>query len=170
MNKLVFTCILLLNISQVFAQNKSEPIEIRKGFLGRDYYNLKGRRWQTPSPEIFRIVSTNEAAFKEVQIARKNFYPMLLTATSGSTILVIGLFEGWINLVGISKPEIQNVPLLIILGAGLIGISIPLGKSYSKHLKNAVIIYNDRLKNKELNNIDIKIGMINNGVGLKITF
>lgn len=170
MNKLIFTCIVLLNISQLFAQIKSEPIEIKKGFMGRTYYSQNTRGFQMPTSQVFRIVSTNEAALKDVHIAKNNFYPMFLTATTGSFILVWGLYSVWENSLGGIIENKARTPLLFTLGAGLIVISIPLAKSYSKHLKNAVIIYNDGLKNKELNNTDIKIGMTNNGIGLKIIF
>jgi hypothetical protein len=168
LNNLIFITYFLLSVSQVFAQNKSGRIEIRKGLLGT-YYYTNGNRF-TPKWEIIRIVSINEEALKEVKMARKNLYPALLTGVSGGPILIIGLFEGWINITGISKDKIPNVPLLITSGIVLTGISIHLGLSYSKHVKNAVIIYNKGLESMNSNRIDINIGVISNGVGLRINF
>ncbi len=158
MKKTIFIGLFLLNFAQIFAQNKSDSIEIKKALETTFKQNGKNL---TPR-KLLNITQTNTEAYKEMKIAKNNYN---IESVFGS---VGGFMVGWV----LGGAVVGGEPnwTLAGIGAGLIIVSIPFSTAYSKHAINAVRIYNNGLKLTGMNNMDFKVGLTCNGIGIKMTF
>lgn len=158
MKKTVLIYIFLITVFSSYGQSKSDSIEIKK-FIGT-VFQQSGKNL-TPR-QLLAITKVNEEAYKEMKIAKSNY-------GVGSVVGFVGGFlVGWPlgTAIGGGKPNWT----LAGIGAGLIVVSIPFSIAYTKHAKNAVIIYNNGLQQTGFNNIDLKIGLTCNGIGIKAIF
>jgi hypothetical protein len=156
--KLLIISVLLFNLSGVFAQTQSEPIEIKYG-LGV-YFTQNGKKLKPR--ELISITKINADALKEIQRAKINKEASQLFAIPG------GFLVGW----ALGRAAITGEPKVILLGVGgaFIVASIPFSVAYSKRAKKGVNIYNEDLKQSDLGTLDFNFGLTQNGVGLKMTF
>ncbi len=158
MKKVFFIGIFLMMVFSSFGQNNGDSIEIKKVF--GTVFRQNGNNL-TPK-QLLDITQTNAEAFEEMKIAKSNYDVGFIFGFAG------GLFIGWPAGTAIAGGE-PNWTLAGI-GTGLILISIPSSAAYTKHAKIAVRIYNNGLKTSGVNNLDLKIGLAYNGVGLKMVF
>jgi len=122
----------LFSISQLFAQNKSDSIEIKKGFgtaFRQQGKNLKPR-------QLLDITRVNTEAYKEMKIAKKKFDIGYVLEFVGGFCVGYGVapFGGKAN------------PTLAVAGLGLVFAAIPFHIAFVKHAKKGVRIYNSWIK------------------------
>lgn len=146
-----------MTVFNSYGQNKSDSIEIKKA-LGT-IFRQNGKNL-TPR-QLLDITQSNTEAYKEMKIAKSNYDIGSVFGFAG------GFLVGWPLGTAIAGGE-PNWTLAGI-GAGLI-LSIPFSTAYTKHAKNAVNLYNNGLKSTGLNNVDFKIGLTYNGIGVKVIF
>ena len=145
-------------LSQLFAQSKTDTIEVKNGLgvvFKQNGKNLSPR-------QLLKITESNAEAFKEMQIAKSN--------SSVSNVFGIpgGFLVGWTLGTAIGGGKANWA--VAGIGAGLIVISIPFSTAYSRHAKNAVRIYNGGLKQTAMNKVDYSLGLTSYGIGLKMKF
>ncbi len=147
-----------MTVFSSYGQNKSDSIEIKKT-LGT-VFRQNGKNL-TPG-QLLDITQSNVEAYKEMKIAKSNYDAGFIFGFAG------GFLVGWP--VGTAVAGGKPNWTLAGIGAGLIVVSIPFSSAYTKHAKNAVKIYNSGLKQTGLNNIDFKIGLTCNGIGVRVIF
>jgi hypothetical protein len=156
--KRILIGLVLISISFAFAYSQSDSIEIKK-VLGT-VYRQNGKKLK-PGDLVY-ITKTNDEAYKEMRIAKKNFDVSSIFGFTG------GFMIGWP--IGESFAGKEPNWVLAGIGAGLIAIAIPFSNAYSRHAKNAVIIYNNGLKHTGMNKIYLRTGIIQNGLGFRLEF
>jgi hypothetical protein len=158
MSKIIFIVIFLMSFLSSFGQSKSDSIEIKKTFgtvFRQNGKNLTAR-------QLFEVTQSNPEAYKEMKIAKSNYDIGFVFGFAG------GFLVGW--QVGTSLAGGEPNWAMAGIGAGLIVVSIPFSTAYTKHATNAVKLYNSGLKQTGLNNVDLKLGLTGNGIGLWMTF
>ena len=158
MKRTIIFCIFLMSLSQLFAQNHADTIEVKNG-LGV-VFKQNGKN--LPPRQLLKITESNAEAFKEMKIAKSN-------SSAGNVFGVPGGFlVGWTlgTAIGGGKPNWAVAGI----GAGLIVISLPFSTAYSKHAKNAVRIYNAGVKQTAMNKVDYSLGLTSYGIGVKMKF
>jgi hypothetical protein len=158
MKWIIIILIFLMTVFNSYGQNKLDSIEIKKA-LGT-VFRQNGKNL-TPR-QLLDITQSNTEAYKEMEIAKSNYDVGSVFGFAG------GFLVGWTLGTAIAGGE-PNWTLAGI-GAGLIVVSIPFSTAYTKHAKNAVNLYNNGLKSTGLNNVDFKIGLTYNGIGVKVIF
>lgn len=158
MKTLLIITTVLLCYSNLFAQNQSDSIEVKKR-LGTVF--IQNGRYLTPR-QLLDITESNPEAYKEMKIAKTNYDVGTVFGFAG------GFLVGWP--VGTAIAGGKPNWTLAGIGAGLIVVSIPFSSAYTKHAKNAVNIYNNGIRQTGMKNFDLKLGLASNGIGLKITF
>jgi len=159
MKRIILIWIFLITAFGSFGQSKPDSIEIKKTFLGTVF--RQNDKNLTPK-QLLDITQSNSEAFKEMKIAKSNYDVGYVFGLAG------GFLVGWPIGTAIAGGE-PNWTLAGI-GAGLIVISIPFSTAYNKHAKNAVNFYNNAWKLTGSNNVDFKIGLTYNGIGVRVTF
>lgn len=157
--KVLLTCCLLnLGLSPMIAQNKTDSIEVTKklGTVFRQHgKSLKPR-------QLTDLMQSNPEAYHEMKIAKNNY-------NAGQVIGGVGGFLiGWPigTAIGGGDPNWT----LAIVGAGLVGVSIPFSMAYTRHAKSAVRTYNRGLQQTSFNHIDLHLGISLNTIGIRMTF
>lgn len=85
MKRIIILGLFLFILSQLFAQNQSDPIEVKKVFLGTRFrQNGKNLKVQ----QLMDITRINEEAYKEMKIARNNYNAAIAFTIAG------GIFAG----------------------------------------------------------------------------
>jgi hypothetical protein len=158
MKKIIFIGLLLLAFFNVFGQNASDSIEVKKN-LGT-MFRQNGQNL-TPK-QLLVITKSNPDAYKEMKIAKANSDIGSVFGYAGG--FLIGYPVG--TAIGGGKPNWA----LAGIGAGLVVVSIPFSIAYSKHAKNAVKIYNNGLNQTGFHNVEFNLGLTCNGIGFKMTF
>ncbi len=155
---LILIGILILNVSQIFAQSQTDSIQIKKS-LGTIF--IQNGKKLTPK-QLLVITKVNQEAYKEMKVAKSNYDLGSVLGFAG------GFLVGWTlgTAVGGGEPNWT----LAGIGAGLIIVSIPFSTSYSKHAKNAVRIYNNGLDHTGLRKIYFNLGLTCNRIGIKMSF
>jgi hypothetical protein len=159
------TIIGILVFTGIFLYGQSQPISIKKVGKKGEVYEQNGKRLKIR--QLLVITESNPAAYKEIKIAKSN-------SSVASVFLAGSLFLSLSSLTNtiLGNYFLDSKQSLILLGVDvvLLGIAIPIISSSSKHTKKGVVIYNNGFKPSILNNADIKIGVTNNGIGMKIRF
>lgn len=158
MKKLLLLCLFLLTYAPVFSQSLSVPIEVNK--TRGTVFKQNGKN-VTPK-QLLEITQPNAAAFEEMKKAKTNFDVSYGLSFAGG--LLVGYPLG--TLIGGGQPNWA----LAGVGAGLIGVSIPFSVAYKKRAEQAATIYNDGLLQSGLPNLNIKVGVTGNGMGIKMAF
>lgn len=155
MKRLIIISILLVSFSQIFAQNQTDTIEVKKTVFKQNGKILKTR-------QLLEITKINQEAYKEMKIAKSNY-------DAGNVFGFLGGFMvGYPIGTAIGGGDANWT--LAGIGAGLIIIAIPFSIAYSKHAKNAVKIYNNGLLKTESRKIDFNFGFTCDGIGIRMTF
>ncbi|NVN94037.1 MAG: hypothetical protein HXX18_02010 [Bacteroidetes bacterium] len=155
MKKIIIIGLFLLSISQIFAQNQSDSIEIKKTFFGT-IFRQNGKNL-TPQ-QLINIMQPNAEAYKEMKVARTNYSFGMVFSFAG------GAFMGWPLGGAIAGKKMDWT--LFGIGVGLTVISIPFSIAYTNHSKNAVRNFNNGLKQTGMNTIDLKLGITPDGIGI----
>lgn len=158
MRKIIFVWIFFITVFNSYGQNKTDTIEITKN--PGTVFRLNGMNL-TPK-QLLDITQSNAEANEEMRIARNYSNAGLVFQFAG------GFFIGWPvgTIIAGGNPNW----ILAGIGAGLLVVSIPFTIAYTKHAKNAVILYNNGLKQTVFHDMNVKLGVTYNGIGLKITF
>jgi len=158
MKKLIFIGIFLMTIFTVNGQIKSDSIEVKKSMETTFRQNGK-----TLTPrQLMTLTESNPEAYKEMKIAKSNYDVGSVIGFAG------GFLVGWPLGTALAGGDANWT--LAGIGAGLICVSIPFSTAYTKHTKNAVGIYNTQLKKTGFNQIDFKVSLTCNGIGIKVNF
>ena len=157
-NTLILVGILILCVSQIFAQSQTDSIQIKKS-LGTIF--IQNGKKLTPK-QLLEITKVNQEAYKEMKVAKSNHDIGSVFGFAG------GFLVGWPLGTAIAGGE-PNWALAGI-GAGLIVMSIPFSSSYAKHAKNAVGIYNNGLNQTGLRKVNFDLGLTCYGIGVKMRF
>ena len=144
--------------TQLNAQNQSDSISVKKAF--GTVFKQNGKIL-TPK-QLTSIMKSNPSAFGEMKIAKSNYAVGSVVGFAGG--FMVGYPIGTALAGGKADWALAGV------GAGLIFVSIPFTSAYVSHAKNAVKFYNAGLKQTGMNQMNYQIGLVSNGVGLKITF
>jgi len=156
MKKLLFSSILLMSITCVFAQSKYDTLEIRKYFDRRFHQNGK----ELSTTEMTEIVKSNPEAYKEMQTAIGNKTGALVFKIIGGVGILVPFFIA---------PEGGKINMAyVIAGAGVFLISVPFSSAYVNHAKKAADIYNEGLRHTTYKNIDLNFGFTENGISIKL--
>lgn len=154
---LLSTFILLFSIS-LFAQ--SQEIVAQKKALGTVYtQNDK----VLSSTQLFNVLKQNPETDLDIKRAKNNLYPGMVLSYIGGALI------GWPIGTAIGGGEPQWG--MALAGAGFIALAIPLSSGYTKHIKKAVEKYNDGVEPKKpADAISFKVGVTNDGIGLRVSF
>jgi len=140
-------------------QNRTDSIEVKIN-PGNTVFLQNGKKLRPR--HLLEITQSNPEAYKEMKTAKSNYDAGFAIGFAG------GFLVGWT--IGSALTEENPNWILAGVGASLIVISLPFSNAYTKHAKNGVEIHNSRLRPTGLNNIDLKIGLTCNGVGIKVLF
>lgn len=156
--KSIFTSLFLILISfSLFAQ--SQEIVTKKKALGTVF--MQNDRVMSTT-DLFNVLKQNPETALDIKRAKSNLYPGMVVSYLG------GFLIGWPIGTAIGGGEPQWG--MALAGAGFIALGIPLSIGYTKHVKNAVNKYNDGLGIKKPAEVSFKVGVTNDGVGLKVCF
>lgn len=147
-----------MGISQVFGQSLQDTIEI-VNFSGTEYF-LGGKKIHPRTMQ--KITLSNEAAWHEIILARRNNSTATILAISGGFLLGSHL------ILTISKRG--SFYAAGIVGTGLILGSMPFYALYRKHVSRGVDIYNEGIKQKNLKNKEVSLGLTSSGIGIQMSF
>jgi hypothetical protein len=149
---------LLIGMSNLFAQNQSDSIEIRIS-SGVRYYQNGNKLTQR---QLLTIMKTDNLAYSEMVSAKANSDMAIILGASGGFLLGYQLGK----LIAGVYPN--NVWALV--GGVLMIASIPIIIQSNKKAKNAVRYYNDGIKQSALHKTEYRIGLSGNGLGLSMRF
>lgn len=155
-NQLITLAIIILWSFQTFAQSSEQTIQIKKTAFGTFF--LQNEEKLTLN-QLLDVTQHNVEAYDLMKKAKTN--------ANVSTILgaVGGFMIGWPLGTAIAGGE-PNWALAGV-GAGFAVVSIPFSVQYSKQAKQAVSIHNDTVQN--VSSLNLKLGLFNKGLGLKIS-
>lgn len=153
----LFIGMLLLNLNLLRAQEDGK-IEIKQNFGVIFIQNGK-----TLNPkQLLEITKSIPDAYHEMKIAKSNY------TTANTLSFTGGFIVGWQLGNVLMQKEVNYY--LFGLGGGLIGVSLLVSQSYSKHAKKAVEIYNNSLTQINTKNINIQLGLTSSGLGIIMNF
>ena len=158
MKKIIISGILLSMFLSLFGQIQSDSIQVKKR-LG-PVFQQNGRNL-TPR-QLLDITQTNQEAYAEMKTANTNYIVSLIFQAPGGFLIGYPL--------GTALAGGDPNWTLAAVGAGLVAVSIPFISAYNKHAKNAVEIYNRGLRYSSLPIPEMKIGLTNYGIALKLSF
>ena len=137
----------------------TQPIEIRKKIFTSFYQN--GEKLST---SLLRdVVVRSPEAVLEMQQARKNYLAAVVLNTVGSFAITYPIAS---SVLSGSKLNWK----LASLGVVMVGVGIPLTRSYIKHAENAARIHNQRLGKTTGYKSSLQVGLAAAGAGFIFTF
>lgn len=125
---------ILINVFCAFGQSAKDTIMIKKKY--KTYFIQNGKYLTTS--KLLEISKLNTIAYKEMKTAKINYNIGFVLGCVGSILLAIPIVD-------VIFGEEPNWTLTGI-GTGLVIVSIPFNRSYIKHTKKAVYIYNTEIK------------------------
>lgn len=155
------TCLTLLTTLfcslTIFAQSNQYSIQVKKEAFGTAF--LQDEKKLSPR-QLLELTKYNPLAYEEMRKAKGNYDASTVMGAIG------GFLVGWPLGTAIAggKPNWTMAGI----GAGFVGVSIPLAALYTKQAKSAVDIHNQEVRRISHNNFDLGIGITGNGVGLRI--
>jgi hypothetical protein len=157
MKKVIIVCALISFTFNLFGQNPSDSIQIKKRLS--PVFQQNGKTL-TPT-QLMSITKSNPDAYAEMKIANKNYVASLFFQIPGG--FLIGYPIG--TAIGGGDPNWT----MAAIGAGLVIVAIPLISGYNKHATNGVNIYNKGLKVSPIHS-SLSLGFSANGIGLRVKF
>lgn len=150
--------ILILLAANIYGQGLADTIHIKRGY-GVSFYQ-KNRKLSPKS--LLNIMASNPEAYKEMKYAKGK------SDAAGVCGFIGGFFIGWPigTAIGGGDPEWS----LAAIGALFVVVSIPLSADYKKHTIKAVDIYNSGLKDIGYQEVELRLGVTMNGIGLKLNY
>ena len=159
MKNIATSIVFFLVLQNIFAQEISDTIQIKKILLGT-VFQMNGKNLK-PN-QLIDITKSNPEAYSVMKIARTNFNMGMIFMFAGGILFYYSLG----TLVYTDSPNWTPAAI----GAGLVIVSIPFGMSYVNHAKTAVKIYNNSLGYSYNSNPIMRLCVTNNGIGLKVIF
>jgi hypothetical protein len=143
----------------VFSQDIPDTIYY-KGSKGLPFlYKEKKLRYDG----ILRVMESNPFAYQEMVFAKTNRNLASITFATGMTLII------WPVVTDMTNGDANWS--LIGIGIPILAFSVPLKNSSDLHTMNAIRIYNNKIpKFIQKSNIDMKLGLFNNGVGMRLLF
>ena len=155
----ILCAVIFLCFIQLSAQSQTDSIVVKKILGGIGFF--QNGKSLTPR-KMLNLMEDQPEAQAEMRIAKKNYIIDLLTGGPG------GFCLGW-SLGMILASKTPNNAILAT-GVVLTGISIPFKMAYESHARKASSIYNKGIKKFGVEELNFKIGLCSNGLGLKIDF
>jgi hypothetical protein len=157
MRKFLFTICFALLTGFVTGQNLADSVEVN---------NSLGSLFKKPAPgyepkNLLIKLQPNAAAFAEMKKAKSAYDAGMVFGFVGGALI------GWPVGSALGGGEPQWV--LAGVGAGVILLALPLSKSYKVHAKKAIQLYNDGT-NQTGRSLHIKVGILDQGVGVRLRF
>ncbi|MBK0381529.1 hypothetical protein I5M32_01030 [Pedobacter sp. SD-b] len=151
---------LIVAIRIAYAQTAIDTIKIKKSTFGTIY--LKDGKSINNGRKLHRLLSSNPKNYPEITIIRTNWV----------FAAIFGGASGYIFGNQIATRYSRSSPDWVALSAAtaLAGLSIPFEIGRAKHVKKAVLIYNEGLMQTSINKPIYNFNISDNGLVLKITF
>ena len=158
MRKFILVLVALSGVVYGFSQNEADTIQVQQK-LGKVYL-MDGKPMF--AKDLYAVLNTNEAAVVKVKQAKSNLFPLYLFSCAG------GFLIGWPLGTALAGGDANWT--LALIGAGLVGLSIPFQVGYNKNMYDAVKIYNSDLQKLGINRTTLEFGMTRNGLGVVMRF
>ena len=159
MKQILLSSILFLFCICLTGQTQSDSISVVKKPLGTAF--RQNGRFLTPN-QLLEITKADQKAYAEMQVAKGNYSVTMVFSYIG------GFLIGWP--IGTALAGGDANWTLAGIGAGCILLSIPFSSGYTKHAKNAVRLYNERLKTSSLIKPDFKLQLMGSRISFQIRF
>lgn len=157
---LIIICLLFIGYSYSFSQSVKKTIKVEKSLFGNQY--IHGQKTLS-NFKLIEIMESNELAYEKIASGFTYYSLSKVLGTTGFMIL------GWE--LGKELRGRQENLIRILMGTGLVLISIPFSIAFNKKAKNAVKIYNNAQLNTSFwDNKELKLTINGNGAGLKLVF
>lgn len=160
MKKSILLLLLFVGSLTLSAQDDSKKIELNKVFGG---YTFKQDGRHLSFSQVADLMKGNQEAYKIIQSAKSN--------KTWATVLGIagGALIGWPIGTAIGGGDAKWE--LAAIGAGLVGIAIPISSGFNKKSKRAVEIYNNGLQTSASTfNPSIQLRLKGDGLGFALQF
>jgi len=169
MNRIFLFIIILFSVFHLSGQDSIDTIKITKQNGNLKFY--KGNQ-ECTFLELSKFVQSNPEAYKFYKQAKLNrnfsgaiFGIGFITTCYG---LLFGIAEG------IEKEESSLVwsGLIagVVVGGGVMALSIPIGKAYKQNITKAIDYYNTGILHSKVNHTLLRAGINENGITLQIRF
>lgn len=158
MKKIIIFCLVLFTCFALKAQNQSDSIQIEMKF-GTNYI-YQGKKLNPR--QLLNVMEVNPEAYDVMKKAKRNYDAAQVFSFIGGAL--IGYPIG--TAIGGGDPNW----LLAGIGVGVVGVAIPFSIAFNKNARSAVALYNEGLRTLGHQNVEMKLGMSANGVGLTVTF
>lgn len=156
--------IILIGISKLNAQSASTKIQIDKGF---PRYGYRYDELNIGVKEVALILKKNEQAYNLIK-------PAKLNSAIGNSFMFVGVSMIIVPLGEMIKAgrSFKQYGVFAGIGAGIIGVSLPLLNKANKQAKKAIDLYNSGLtsNSNKMDKPEIYFGSTNNGIGLTMRF
>lgn len=157
---LLIICLLFIGYFSSFSQNVYKPIKVQKFILNSQF--IYGNKILSTF-KLIKILESNELAYDKIASGFTYYSLSKVLGTTGFMML------GWE--LGKELRGRQENLIRILIGTGLVLISIPFSIAFNKKAKNAVKIYNNAQLNTFFwDNKELKLTINGNGAGLKLVF
>jgi len=139
---------------------KSADIEIRSSAWGTSFWQNGVKLSKSKVSAIIR--DSNAEAYREIQLAKSYRWVGGIFSCVGGGIATWSL----IDMASGGDPNWTNIGI----AAGAVTIGLLIGIADYSHTTSAVMIYNKGLKQIGANNINLKFGLSQHGIGLNFNF
>ncbi len=156
----IIISLLTVTFTFVSGQTSADSISIKKVLGGYQFYHGEKRLNMN---QLVKTMEPNEQAYSQIKSAQSTYTLASIVGFAG------GFMVGWPIGAAIGRGE-PNWTMAGI-GAGLIVVSIPISKKYTKQAKQAVDTYNGGLQaNSFWDKSELKLSMTGNGIGVTLRF
>ncbi|OSY87192.1 hypothetical protein WH52_13090 [Tenacibaculum holothuriorum] len=160
MKKSILLLLLFVGSLALSAQDNSKKIELNKVFGG---YTFKQDGKHLSFSQVADLMKNNQEAYKIIQSAKSNKTWATVLGVAGGALI------GWPIGTAIGGGDAKWE--LAAIGAGLVGIAIPISNGFNKKSKRAVELYNNGLQTSASSfNPSIQLKLKGNGLGLALQF
>lgn len=158
MKKLFLGFMFVLAITQLFAQELSDTIQIRKS-AGISYFQ-NGKHLSMRN--LLDITQSDDAAHSEMLVAKNYSNSSKFFSFTGGFLIGFSI--------GNYLAERKTTWKLAAAGAGLIVLSFPFQLACNKHIFNAVDYYNLGIRQSAIRKVEYQFGLSCDRIGLKVKF
>lgn len=144
--------------SPIDAQQMTDSILIEKRQVSRFYY----QDMRLKPNQMVLLTKPNKEAYKEMLIAKRKYGTATFFGFAGGFLIGSQLLSTLM-----SKPAYWEISAL---GLCSILATIPFSSSYSWHATNAAKIYNGGLRDTSLEHEKVELGIVGNGLGMRLLF
>ena len=157
---LIIICLLFIGYSYSFSQSVKKTIKVEKSLFGNQY--IHGQKTLS-NFKLIEIMESNELAYEKIASGFTYYSLSKVLGFTSSLLLSLQLKQKIIGK--------QLNPLCILIGGGLVLISIPFRIIFNKKFEDSVKLYNNaQLKTSFWDNKELKFTINENGAGLKLVF